>query len=166
VAVIEIVPGLNYSGLASDVKPATGISTGAIFEETDTQDAYTYDGHYWQKSKIAHRNYVWNPVALGWEAFVQPGDTGGQGYEVVGLKTVADIRINPAKEDGNLVLLQENDAFKILIDGEYFGFAVPGSAIDSTVWRIKKITDSSVTFADGNKNFDNAWTNRANLNYS
>ena len=53
----------------------------------------------------------------------------------------------------------------------YDGYAAIGSAEGSAVWRIKKTTyavdgDRSVTWADGNDNFDNVWTNRASLSYS
>jgi hypothetical protein len=51
----------------------------------------------------------------------------------------------------------------------YIGEAVPGTAQGSALWRIKKIDTSSgvvVTWADGNSNFDNAWTGHAGWSYS
>jgi len=51
----------------------------------------------------------------------------------------------------------------------YFGFAILGADENDPVWKIRReiiagdIT--SVTYADGNLNFDNVWTNRASLNY-
>lgn len=53
----------------------------------------------------------------------------------------------------------------------YFGIAAVGSAEASAVWRIKKMVfgldgDVTVTWADGDDNFDNVWTNRAALSYS
>jgi hypothetical protein len=52
----------------------------------------------------------------------------------------------------------------------YRGEAVPGSAESAAVWRIRKITiavdnDVSETWADGNDNFDKAWSDRAGLSY-
>lgn len=50
------------------------------------------------------------------------------------------------------------------------GYAVVGSATSSPVWRIQKLSTSgsitSVTWADGNFNFDNVWDNRNSLSYS
>ena len=52
----------------------------------------------------------------------------------------------------------------------YVGYAEPGSALGSAIWRIKKIVVSgtvlSVKFADGNTNFDNVWDNRVSLTYT
>lgn len=53
---------------------------------------------------------------------------------------------------------------------EYYGFAPVGSSESSAVWQIKRLTVSgaitSITFADGDSNFDNVWDNRASLTYS
>lgn len=51
----------------------------------------------------------------------------------------------------------------------YIGYASPGSAKSSAIWKVKKIDTSSgveITYADGNGNFDNVWDNRASLSYS
>jgi hypothetical protein len=51
----------------------------------------------------------------------------------------------------------------------YVGEAELGSATSSAVWRIKKIVCDdglTVTYADGNDNFDNIFDNRASLSYS
>ena len=52
----------------------------------------------------------------------------------------------------------------------YVGYADPGTPTSSALWKIKKLTgtgdDLSVTYADGNSNFDNIWDNRASLSYS
>lgn len=53
----------------------------------------------------------------------------------------------------------------------YFGKAQVGAAEGSAVWQIKKMTfgadgDINTTWADGNANFDNIWTNRAALSYT
>jgi len=52
----------------------------------------------------------------------------------------------------------------------YRGEAVPGSSESESVWRIRKITiaadnDVTETWADGNDNFDKAWSDRAGLSY-
>ena len=54
----------------------------------------------------------------------------------------------------------------------YQGWAAPGSATSGALWRIRRVvssgtpTDTAITFADGNRNFDNIWDNRAALSYS
>lgn len=52
----------------------------------------------------------------------------------------------------------------------YFGYAPIGSSGASAVWRIKRLSTSggvdTVTWADGNTNYDNVWDNRAILSYS
>lgn len=54
----------------------------------------------------------------------------------------------------------------------YQGWAEPGTATSSAGWRIRKVvssgtpTDTSITWADGDRNFNNIWDNRAALSYS
>lgn len=52
----------------------------------------------------------------------------------------------------------------------YVGKAKPGSATSSAVWRVFKMVEASgditITYADGNAQFDNIWDNRASLSYS
>lgn len=52
----------------------------------------------------------------------------------------------------------------------YKGFASPAAKVEDAVWSIQKISNigdvCSYQWADGNKNFDNVWNNRAALSYS
>ena len=52
---------------------------------------------------------------------------------------------------------------------QYLGWGHPGSLTNAPLWRIQRIsrvgTVTSITWADGNQNFDNIWDNRASLNY-
>lgn len=52
----------------------------------------------------------------------------------------------------------------------YIGKALPGVVDAGATWQIKKISVSgnvtSITFADGDDEFDNVWDNRAALVYS
>lgn len=54
----------------------------------------------------------------------------------------------------------------------YIGKAAIGSSASSAVWQIKKIDETGtpidmvITWADGNANFDNIWSNRLSLTYA
>lgn len=52
----------------------------------------------------------------------------------------------------------------------YLGYADAGSLTSAAVWAVKKIvetgSDVSITWADGNVNYDNVWDNRLTLIYS
>jgi hypothetical protein len=52
----------------------------------------------------------------------------------------------------------------------YVGKAAPKSATSAPVWQIQRLLTTgavlSVTFADGDRNFDNVWDDRASLTYS
>lgn len=65
--------------------------------------------------------------------------------------------------------------FSILIEDlgtgtTYSGKASAGSLSSDAVWQVKKIVESggdlTITFADGDTNFDNVWDDRASLTYS
>ena len=49
----------------------------------------------------------------------------------------------------------------------YVGEAVPGSSESSTVWRIKRYVNTTLsgTYADGVATFTKSWTNRATYTY-
>ena len=55
---------------------------------------------------------------------------------------------------------------------EYQGWAKPGIATSVSHWRIVYYeydgngNQTSITWSDGNKEFDNEWDERASLNYS
>lgn len=68
-----------------------------------------------------------------------------------------------------------NDVFAIRLDvvggaTTYIGEAVPGTLDAASVWRIKKMIetgpDISITWADGDNNFDNIWDDHLILSYS
>lgn len=51
----------------------------------------------------------------------------------------------------------------------YIGRCAPGTATSENKWQIQKIdttSGTSITFADGNDEFDNVWDDRASLSYS
>ncbi len=52
----------------------------------------------------------------------------------------------------------------------YLGYALAGSVTGGSVWAIKRIVesgnDASITWADGDKDYNNIWDNRLALTYS
>ena len=52
----------------------------------------------------------------------------------------------------------------------YLGYATAGTVTSAGTWAIKKIVESGqdvvITWADGNKSYDNIWDNRLALTYS
>jgi len=51
----------------------------------------------------------------------------------------------------------------------YVGKALPGTATSSALWQIQRIDttgDLTITWADGNADFDNVWNDRGTLSYS
>ena len=68
-------------------------------------------------------------------------------------------------EDSNYAMIFDDTNDPIL----YLCEAVAGSASSSAVWRVKRIDTTNggtITWADGNTNFDNIADNRASLSYS
>lgn len=103
------------------------------------------------------------------------------GYiRIVGLKNKAGLEINPASEEGMAELktilesldTSSKDYTVRLIESApytYIGKAEIGSAEGSAVWQIKRIDETSgmkILFADGNKNFDNIWSNYSSITYA
>jgi len=52
---------------------------------------------------------------------------------------------------------------------EYFGFALPGTALTDSKWKILRITttgtDWVLDWADGDASYDNKWSSRTTLTY-
>jgi hypothetical protein len=76
---------------------------------------------------------------------------------------VTELRVN-----NGAVAMQVDDAGSGVT---YQGWAEPGTATSTAAWRIRKITatgaDYSIQWQDGNRNFDNKWTERISAaNYS
>lgn len=96
-----------------------------------------------------------------------------QNDEIDNLKTlnaaVANIKSSISTLDNKIffepVLVDESNPNII-----YKGFASPAAKLDEAVWAIQKISNTgdvcSYQWADGNKNFDNVWNNRATLLYA
>jgi hypothetical protein len=69
----------------------------------------------------------------------------------------------------------KNEDFAVVIDEAnttttYVGEAAVASATSAAVWKIQRLVcsngDLTITWADGNVNYDNIWDNRASLSYS
>ena len=67
--------------------------------------------------------------------------------------------------------VKKETATRIVISGTdiYVGKAAIASATNAAVWQVKKIDTASdviITWADGNSNYDNLFTNPAGLSFS
>lgn len=81
-----------------------------------------------------------------------------------------------ADANGTLKISDKNYARRIAYTSddleEYVGTALPGTLEATTSWQIMKLTYSGtgkvtkIEWADGNDNFDNAWTGYSGLTYS
>lgn len=118
-----------------------------------------------------HTNqYVWDTATLSWIKQVQSSSTG----------TSADVNITntsiPVTQNGSWTVTTLPTLYSKRYDQvsdvlAYLGDASVGSATSGSVWRIQKLVFTTagsvtITFADGNTNFDNVWDNRASLSYS
>lgn len=118
-----------------------------------------------------HTNqYVWDTATLSWIKQVQNSSTG----------TSADVNITntsiPVSQNGSWTVTTLPTLYSKRYDQvsdvlAYLGDASVGSATSGSVWRIQKLVFTTggsvtITFADGNTNFDNVWDNRASLSYS
>lgn len=91
----------------------------------------------------ASRQYIWDTDTLSWVAANAAGGTVGGGSVSVQYSVLMD-------DTGTYL---------------YVGEALPNTATSSASWRIKRVSDTSVLYADGNSNFDNIWDNRASYSY-
>lgn len=79
--------------------------------------------------------------------------------------------INDKMQTLNDKLLQDPLLVDETVPGAIFrGFAAAGTNADAAAWAIQKVTNNngiiSHQWADGNKNFDKVWANRATLTYN
>ena len=122
-----------------------GLSSGT----TDTPETISST-----QNKLHTLGYVWNPDTLAYEVPVQ------------GL-TDTELRASavPTSTAEYATQLDDNGA-----GTTYVGTALPGSSTAAAVWKIKRLAasgaDLSITFADGDADFDNVWDNRAALAYT
>lgn len=89
--------------------------------------------------------------------------------------TDAEYREVKVSESGGLSVYTEVSPFTTRLDEAsatvtYIGKAKIGQATSTAKWQIQKMSVSgnvtSITWADGNGNFDNVWDDRAGLSYS
>lgn len=111
------------------------------------------------QNKLHVLGWAWNPDTLAYVSLTSGGE--GTGLEV----TVTNPSLTVSSTGDEALRLDEASA-----SVSYVGTAATGSGEGSAVWKIKKITISgtvtSITWADGNGNYDNVWSNRASLSYS
>lgn len=97
------------------------------------------------QGRQSSKQYVWDTDSLSWVAAGAAGGIiGGGGSSAVSYITLMD-------DTGTYL---------------YVGEAMPNTSPASASWRIKRVSDTSVLYADGNANFDNIWNNRSSYSYS
>lgn len=103
--------------------------------------------------------------------------------QLFGRKGIGDGNVIDMAEHGRAGGISTGDPFKMVRDVEektlidevdssttYIGKTRMGGDIGQEVWQIKKIavsgTITTISYADGNTNYDNEWDERASLSYS
>jgi len=92
------------------------------------------------------------------------------------LETNLDVPLSTRASEATLLLLTTEVQFKnklLQVDSvgttTYLGYADSGTITSGSTWAIKKIVetgnDVSITWADGDKSFDNIWDDRLMLTY-
>ena len=84
-------------------------------------------------------------------------------------KVISELQDSAGNERGQLLTLRLDDTTTANV--LYIGEAVVGSGTASPVWRIKALnetiaTNTQLIFAEGDANFDKAWTLRTTYTYS
>jgi hypothetical protein len=143
------------------------MSTGLFGKDsiTGSQDAVALTNN------ALHMNqYVWDTNTLSWIKQVQSTSSGSS----------TDVNITntsvPVSQAGSWSFTPTPTLYSKQYDQvsdtlAYLGDAVVGGSSASAIWRIQKLVFTTagsvtITFADGNVNFDNVWNNRASLSYS
>ncbi len=130
---------------------------------TGSQDAVAITNH------ALHMNqYVWDTASLSWIKQVQ-STSSGSSTDVNITNVSIPVTQSGAWSVSTTAYAKRYDQVSDVL--AYLGDAGVGSSPSSSVWRIQKLVFTSagsvtITFADGNVNFDNVWDNRASLSYS
>lgn len=112
--------------------------------------AFGYDGssfnilHSDESGRGANKQYVWDTDTLSWVA----GNSAGG---VIGGGGTTSTTYQLLMDDTGTVL--------------YVGESLPGTATNAASWRIKRVTDTSVKYADGITSFTKVWDNRTSYGY-
>jgi len=107
------------------------------------------------------KNLVYNTTTMEWEASTSSGGGGGGG----GGPLSADTSSVETRSKAMATVVDKATA-----NITYVGEAAVGSSPSSSVWRVKRLSQSGdvlmIEWADGDSNFNNNWNNRASLSYS
>lgn len=95
---------------------------------------------------------------------------GGGGFTDNRVADSDSVIINPATEE-TLQKLSGDERTEVVVSGliTYVGKAAMTATVAQAVWKIKKVDETtgvSITWADGNTNYDNIFNNYASLTYS
>lgn len=122
--------------------------------ETDGSDLHSWiniplgtDGSNYNKINVdiegrqSSKQYIWDTDSLSWVA------ANSSGGSVGGASVPTDIRMD---DQGSYM---------------YVGEAAVGTASSVSAWKIRKVSSSSVTYADASATFSKVWDSRASYTY-
>ena len=117
------------------------------------------------ENKLHIAQYIWDTNTLSW--IKQTGTSGAAGTNVNVTNFPSTQQV--AGNVGSVVFSKRYEQVDSTL--AYLGDAAIGTSEGASAWRIQKLDftaegNVNVTFADGDDNFDNVWTNRASLSYS
>ena len=92
------------------------------------------------------------------------------------VQTNLDVPLSTRASEATLLSLTTEVQFKnklLQVDSvgltTYLGYAEPGTVTSDTTWAVKRIVETGndvvITWADGDKSFDNIWDDRLTLTY-
>lgn len=149
------------SGAATAARQDTGNTSLAAIDSklgatltVSVSGSVAVTGTFWQSTQ---------PVSAA--SLPLPSGAATSSNQSTAITSLADLLVEMRVQNGGMA--QQYDYVDATT--EYLGWAEPGTATSAASWRVKKITttgsDIAITWADSNRNFDNAWDNRASLTY-
>ncbi len=162
----------NSNGLSIDVAGVTVASAFNTDTDTTISDfSVALAANANIESAVINKNNITVSVIKNKEVLLDSAAITGS--TIISQLTVVlqnDLRIIPAvvtiPSEPEILRLDEDNPSGTT----YTGYAELGTANSAALWRIKKSvktgTATEITYADGNRLFDNVWANRTTLSYS
>ena len=96
------------------------------------------------QGRQSNKQYVWDTVSLSWVAASAAGGVVGGGGE-----TATSYQVS----------LDDTGTYL------YVGESIPGTSTSAAAWRIKRVSDIGVKYADNVSSFTKVWDNRLSYSY-